>query len=257
MLRSFVGARGHLSSLVVLQRWSLKPFSSSSSSSSISQNANERSRNSSIALTGTASSSSDASSPRSANKYNTVTKWKGKLDQLARPFNQLVDQLLHPDTKTKTTESLAFRIQESDMQAAGAGETTRRLLSLSMQCQSRLSQQLRQQAMNLFCRGPNDTGSPEVQAALWTLKIAALTRHTQTYRHDYVAERRIVEWQDQRRKILKYLKRVSLERYFACVDRLGLPHDLVEVSDPRYPTPPKIRPKSKEGLRKRAHRANQ
>lgn len=211
-----------------------------------------------MALTGDTSDSPAASSLRSANKYDTATKWKGKLDQLARPFNQLVNQLLHPDTtRMETTDQLAFRVQESDMQAAGAGETARRLLSLSMQCQSRLSQRLRQQAMSLFCRGPNDTGSPEVQAALWTLKIAALTRHTQTYRHDYVAERKIVEWQDQRRKMLKYLKRVSLERYFSCLDRLGLPHDLVEVPDPRHPTPPKVRAKSKEGLRKRAHRANQ
>lgn len=238
MLRVFAGARECL----VLPRRGCRVFSS------FTQGADAES----ASATARDAPSSAGPSLRSANKYDATARGRGKLAQIARPFGQL----LHL-TAGSATDQLAFRIQESDLQAAGAGEATRRLLSLSMQCQSRLGQHLRQQAMALFCRGPNDTGSPEVQAALWTLKIAALTRHTQAYRHDYVAERKIVEWQDQRRKILRYLKRVSLERYFSCVDRLGLPHDLVEVADPRRPTLPKVRPKSKEGLRKRAHRANQ
>jgi small subunit ribosomal protein S15 len=104
--------------------------------------------------------------------------------------------------------------------------------------------------MEMFCRGANDTGSPEVQAAVWSVRIAVLENHARQYLHDYVAERKIVYYKDQRRKILRYLKRVSLERYFACLDKMGLPHDLVEAATSKFPLQKTKWPKSPEGLRK-------
>ncbi len=91
-------------------------------------------------------------------------------------------------------------------------------------------------AVASFARGPRDTGSPEVQAAVLTVRMAALRAHLEGgHKKDVDVWRRIDEMADERRKMLKYLRRTSLARYYACVDRLGLPHDLVEAACTPYP----------------------
>ena len=68
----------------------------------------------------------------------------------------------------------------------------------------------------------NDTGSPEVQAALKTDRIAYLTEHFKTNAKDHHSRRGLLALVSQRRKLLDYLKRQSLERYQGLIKSLGL-----------------------------------
>jgi small subunit ribosomal protein S15 len=68
----------------------------------------------------------------------------------------------------------------------------------------------------------NDTGSPEVQAALMTDRIAYLTEHFKTNAKDHHSRRGLLALLSQRRKLLDYLKRQSLERYQGLIKSLGL-----------------------------------
>ena len=68
----------------------------------------------------------------------------------------------------------------------------------------------------------NDTGSPEVQVALMTDRIAYLTEHFKTNAKDHHSRRGLLALVSQRRKLLDYLKRESLERYQGLIKSLGL-----------------------------------
>lgn len=68
----------------------------------------------------------------------------------------------------------------------------------------------------------NDTGSPEVQIALLTNRIAYLTEHFQTHKKDHHSRRGLINMVSRRRKLLDYLKRNDLARYQAIVAKLGL-----------------------------------
>ncbi len=67
-----------------------------------------------------------------------------------------------------------------------------------------------------------DTGSPEVQVALLTERIVYLTDHFRTHAKDHHSRRGLLKLVGQRRRLLKYLKRGSPERYFALIKSLGL-----------------------------------
>ena len=67
-----------------------------------------------------------------------------------------------------------------------------------------------------------DTGSPEVQAALMTDRIAYLTEHFKTNAKDHHSRRGLLALVSQRRKLLDYLKRKNLERYQGLIKSLGL-----------------------------------
>ena len=68
----------------------------------------------------------------------------------------------------------------------------------------------------------NDTGSPEVQVALITDRITYLTKHFKTNAKDHHSRRGLLALVSQRRKLLDYLKRESLERYQGLIKSLGL-----------------------------------
>jgi small subunit ribosomal protein S15 len=68
----------------------------------------------------------------------------------------------------------------------------------------------------------NDTGSPEVQVALMTDRIAYLTEHFKTNAKDHHSRRGLLALVSQRRKLLDYLKRQNLERYQGLIKNLGL-----------------------------------
>ncbi|KAH7915754.1 hypothetical protein BJ138DRAFT_1176356 [Hygrophoropsis aurantiaca] len=75
---------------------------------------------------------------------------------------------------------------------------------------------------------PNDTGRPEVQAALLTMQIRNLWSHLTTFRKDIDNRRGLRRLVHQRAKILKYLKRLNRDRYEALLPRLGLEASSVE-----------------------------
>jgi small subunit ribosomal protein S15 len=67
-----------------------------------------------------------------------------------------------------------------------------------------------------------DTGSPEVQVAVLTRRIAHLTEHLREHKHDYHSRRGLLKMVGQRRRLLKYLQRKDVERYRALIAKLGL-----------------------------------
>lgn len=67
-----------------------------------------------------------------------------------------------------------------------------------------------------------DTGSPEVQVALLTERINALTEHMKVHRHDYHTLRGLMMMVGQRQRLLKYLKDADSKRYRTLISRLGL-----------------------------------
>ena len=73
-----------------------------------------------------------------------------------------------------------------------------------------------------YKRGPNDTGSPEVQVALLTARIKQLTEHFADHKHDHHSRQGLVRMVNSRRKLLNYLKAKDLERYRSLISRLGL-----------------------------------
>ena len=67
-----------------------------------------------------------------------------------------------------------------------------------------------------------DTGSPEVQIALLSHRISHLTEHLKEHKHDHHSRRGLLLLVGQRRRLLRYLESVDIERYRSLIKRLGL-----------------------------------
>ncbi|CAN5516066.1 MAG: 30S ribosomal protein S15 [Rubrobacteraceae bacterium] len=67
-----------------------------------------------------------------------------------------------------------------------------------------------------------DTGSPEVQVAIFSKRIAHLTEHLREHKHDYHSRRGLLKLVGKRRRLLKYLQNNDVERYRSLIARLGL-----------------------------------
>ena len=73
-----------------------------------------------------------------------------------------------------------------------------------------------------YALSDGDTGSPEVQVALLTGRIAYLTEHLQEHKHDHHSRRGLLLLVGKRRRLLNYLQDEDIERYRALIGRLGL-----------------------------------
>ncbi len=73
-----------------------------------------------------------------------------------------------------------------------------------------------------FGENDKDTGSTEVQVALLTARILELTDHLKIYKKDHASRRGLLKLVGQRRSLLKYLKRVDIERYRSLIKKLNL-----------------------------------
>jgi small subunit ribosomal protein S15 len=67
-----------------------------------------------------------------------------------------------------------------------------------------------------------DTGSPEVQVAILTERIANLTEHFKTHKKDNHSRRGLLKLVSQRRRLLDYLKAKDNGRYTSLIEKLGL-----------------------------------
>ena len=73
-----------------------------------------------------------------------------------------------------------------------------------------------------YGKDSNDTGSTEVQVALLTADINKLNEHFKVHKKDFHGNRGLLKKIGRRRDLLKYLKRVDIDRYNDLVDSLGL-----------------------------------
>ncbi len=67
-----------------------------------------------------------------------------------------------------------------------------------------------------------DTGSPEVQIALLSQRIDYLTEHFKVHKKDHHSRRGLLKLVGQRRRLLDYLKKTSVDRYRTVVSSLSL-----------------------------------
>ena len=68
----------------------------------------------------------------------------------------------------------------------------------------------------------NDTGSPEVQIAILSKRIADLTEHIKIHKKDHHSRRGLLKMVGHRRNLLNYLMKKDIARYRAIVAKLGL-----------------------------------
>jgi small subunit ribosomal protein S15 len=73
-----------------------------------------------------------------------------------------------------------------------------------------------------YATGTNDSGSPEVQIAILSERIANLTEHFKTHAKDNHSRRGMIKMVSQRRSLLDYVKSRDTKRYEALIQRLGL-----------------------------------
>ena len=85
-----------------------------------------------------------------------------------------------------------------------------------------ISKEKKTAIMNEYARTPGDTGSPEVQIAVLSARIAELTEHLKDNPKDHQSRRGMLKMVVQRRGLLAYLKKKDLERYRALIEKLGL-----------------------------------
>lgn len=80
----------------------------------------------------------------------------------------------------------------------------------------------KEQLINEFGGSKTNTGSTEVQVALLTAEINAISNHANTNQKDFSSKRGLHRKVSQRRNLLEYLKNTDIERYRALVKKLGL-----------------------------------
>jgi len=73
-----------------------------------------------------------------------------------------------------------------------------------------------------FARDEKDTGSPEVQIAILTNEINALTEHLKNNKQDKHSKRGLLIKVGKRRSLLNYLIKTDVKRYRAVTQKLGL-----------------------------------
>ena len=76
--------------------------------------------------------------------------------------------------------------------------------------------------MEEYATKPGDTGSPEVQVAVLSERIANLTEHFKSHVKDNHSRRGLIKMVSQRRRLLDYIKATDVKRYETLIGRLGL-----------------------------------
>ncbi len=85
-----------------------------------------------------------------------------------------------------------------------------------------ITRERKQELIGEYRRGDVDTGSPEVQIAILTSRISALTEHLRTHKKDFACRRGLLMLVSRRRRLLDYLKRVDPQRYLDILRRLEI-----------------------------------
>jgi small subunit ribosomal protein S15 len=85
-----------------------------------------------------------------------------------------------------------------------------------------VTDQRRQELIQDYRRGEQDTGSPEVQVSILTERITNLTQHLKTNKHDYASRLGLRKMVSKRNRLLRYLRDNDRQRYLNLIGRLGL-----------------------------------
>lgn len=85
-----------------------------------------------------------------------------------------------------------------------------------------LSKEVKTKIIKEFARDEKDTGSAEVQIAILTSEINALTEHLKNNKQDKHSKRGLLIKVGKRRSLLNYLLKTDVKRYRAITQKLGL-----------------------------------
>ena len=80
----------------------------------------------------------------------------------------------------------------------------------------------KQEIIKAYATHEGDTGSPEVQIAVLTYRIADLTAHLKDHPKDHHSRRGLLKMVGQRRGLLDYLMKKDINRYRVIIEKLGI-----------------------------------
>ncbi|MBI9034867.1 MAG: 30S ribosomal protein S15 [Bacteroidales bacterium] len=84
------------------------------------------------------------------------------------------------------------------------------------------SAEIKKEIFKKFGKTELDSGTPEVQIALFTFRINHLTEHLKKNKHDNVTRRSLVRMVGKRRSLLDYLIKNDIARYRVVIKELGI-----------------------------------
>ncbi len=85
-----------------------------------------------------------------------------------------------------------------------------------------LKQEVKAKIIKDFAKNEKDTGSTEIQIAILTQEINALTEHLKVHKHDYHSRRGLLKKVGQRRSLLNYLAKNDINSYRDVIKKLDL-----------------------------------
>ena len=85
-----------------------------------------------------------------------------------------------------------------------------------------LTAEQKKEIMTAYAVHPGDTGSPEVQIAMLSKRIALLTEHLKSHKKDHHSRRGLLKMVGRHRTLLAYLQKKDINRYRALGEKLGL-----------------------------------
>lgn len=85
-----------------------------------------------------------------------------------------------------------------------------------------LTKEQKENLVKNFAKSEKDTGSAEVQIAILTEEINALTKHLEEHKHDYHSRRGLFKKVGQRKNLLAYLAKKDINSYREVISKLGL-----------------------------------
>ena len=85
-----------------------------------------------------------------------------------------------------------------------------------------ISKEKKTAIINEYARFEGDTGSPEVQIAVLTARIAELTEHLKTNKKDFATKRGLLMMVGKRKRLLAYIKSQNLDEYRELIKKLGI-----------------------------------
>ena len=85
-----------------------------------------------------------------------------------------------------------------------------------------ITKEEKQELVSEFGTGPDDTGTPEVQIAIFSKRIQRLTDHLKEHPKDYSTRHGLLKLVGKRRRLLNYLQEEDIERYRELIGKLGL-----------------------------------
>ena len=85
-----------------------------------------------------------------------------------------------------------------------------------------ITKEKKSEIMGSFGRAESDTGSPEVQVAIFSKRITQINEHLTANPKDHHSRRGLLSLVGKRRRLLNYLSRNDVERYRSLIGKLGI-----------------------------------